>query len=117
MNFITAHDVYCFYPRLTADNKAVYGFRKMFPLSDITLESRGFQVFPDMRGFNRACGNYCPVKYRRVRGGRGIGVVRWKEPGIADYGVDYTEADSSATYVWKLGASCLNPKCPLNDLE
>lgn len=109
MNAITANRLYSFYPVFTSKGRAYSTFYLAENIHKDAAANWGIVLNnPEEVHFDSPCGLECPFIRRRVRGLRGIGLVRWNNDEGQKKSIDLEEQP----IMWTIGATCSNPYCP-----
>lgn len=110
MNFMTPHQVFCFYPDLSLDD---FALRSVYHPNMNTVFShvvRGITLMDDTKYWVMPCGYNCPRIWRRTCGGRGIEWYKWSSP--------QNEAQhnhfAGLSYKWRIGMHCESKCCPFS---
>ncbi|RDB16873.1 hypothetical protein Hypma_002447 [Hypsizygus marmoreus] len=82
MNVITSSHLFCFYPGLTAQRRAVAGFMEALTSISSDLFKRSVLYSLSPRYFSAQCGLACPGLWRRTRGLPGVGVIKWDKSSL-----------------------------------
>ncbi|KAJ7649352.1 hypothetical protein DFH06DRAFT_1420717 [Mycena polygramma] len=112
-NLATCSDIYCNYPSLTNQNRALEGWHATDVHAADRLHRREIRHSFSTGGWMRPCGLACPLYVREIRGLKGVGILRYGGIGAKHKGESSTigipNTDNDIT--WQLGDSCPNPEC------
>ncbi|KAJ7933877.1 hypothetical protein B0H13DRAFT_2306293 [Mycena leptocephala] len=114
-NLATSANFYSLYPYLTSNKRALEGWYPTPVKQAVTLGRRGIRSSFSTASWDRPCGVNCPIRWREVKGLRGVGVFRWG--GNENQHADNTEAgipNTDTDMKWRLGDTCNNRHCPWN---
>ncbi|RDB28622.1 hypothetical protein Hypma_015887 [Hypsizygus marmoreus] len=131
MNILSSSHLFCFYPNLTMEYKALASFQNLSRAQIPYIYRRLVSFTSTTEFFGYPCGEVCPAIWRHTRGLQGVGVIRWNEGKgftsnnqhrmLAEFiknidRVDYEPYDAlteyqNSTFKWRTGSHCLNPKC------
>ncbi|KAJ7154983.1 hypothetical protein C8R43DRAFT_1126373 [Mycena crocata] len=113
-NLATCSDIYCFYPDLTRQNRALEGWFPTPVRQAMAMYARGVRSSFSSTGWDGPCGWACPALWREVKGLRGVGVFRHggfnnqHKDGVSTVGIPVT----NTALKWRIGDTCRNPHCP-----